>query len=147
MILLVNCQRECQRECRQDWKGGSTFLLCPRTSFSPEVPQLSPASFVPKLLCPQRLPCSPLPPLSPNVFVPERLCPQTSLSPIFFVPKGSSFPMPPFSPNIFVPEVLCPQRLSTPGLPRLSNLLLSLCAITLPRIYPDCQTCFSACVP
>ena len=42
MILLVNCQRECRRECQQDWKGGSTFLLCP----------LSFCHFTTALVCP-----------------------------------------------------------------------------------------------
>ena len=132
----------------------SPDFFVPRRSLSSPLVPLSPNFFVPG-----GSQSSPLPPLSPNFFVPKGspallclLCPRTSLSPNFSVPdllcpqrlelSNASFfpehlcPRTSLSPNFFVLEVLCPQRLSTPGLPRLSNLLFGLCDITLPRIYP-----------
>ena len=131
--------------------GGSPALpclLCPQTSLSPKASLLSSASFVPERLCPRTS-------LSPNFSVPDLLCPQRlELSNASFFPEHLC-PRTSLSPSFFVLEVLCPQRLSTlglprlfklafqpvchnstPDLPRLSNLLFSLCAITLPRIYP-----------
>ena len=177
MILLVNCQRECRRECQQDWKGGSTFLLCP----------LSFCHFTTALVCPLsfchffvlsfcHFTTAVVRPLSFSRTVIWQLlwfvrchffalsfchlttavvCPLSFCH--FFVFSFCHFTTAVVCPlSFFRPcEVLCPQRLSTPGLPRLfklafqpvchnstldlprlSNLLFSLCAITLPRIYP-----------
>ena len=113
-------------------------LLCPRTSLSPNF-------FVPDLLCPRTF-LSPKAPrafqclfcprtsLFPNIFVPELICPRTSLSPKALYPRSTLTVKPVFRP------VCCN---STPDLPRLLNQYLR----DLPQVYPDCQTCFSACVP
>ena len=151
MILLVNCQRECRRECRQDWKGGLTFLLCP----------LSFCHFTTALVCPLSF-CHFFV-LSFCHFTTAVVCPlsffrpRSSLSPKALYPRSTPTVQTCFSacvPSLYpgsTPTVklafqpVCHN--STPDLPRLlnrylsglpllSNLLFSLCAITLLRIYP-----------
>ena len=101
-------------------------LLCPRTFLSPKALRAFQCLFCPRTS------------LSPNIFVPELLCPRTSLSPKALYPRSTLTVKPVFRPVCCNSTPDLPRLLNqySSGLPRLSNLLFSLCAITLPRIYP-----------